>query len=216
MGDNLGDPGESSVGATTKHPRHRPGCTCIVCIQPPSGKGKHKPTCTCNACLTVKRRFKTLELRKKKRQSEREAEIAKKDDNLHRDELEMNGTSRDELLHMHKSENEGSQRKIQNEMGETSTGQIDLNCHPNREDMQLEGPGLTMMNLIQVASLPLENYMKQNGFANLMCKQQGSLGSCLLTQDTREGGRRVSDEGGLASVVWERDNDRSYHDANLE
>ncbi|XP_015874689.2 B3 domain-containing transcription repressor VAL1 [Ziziphus jujuba] len=216
LGDNVGDPGESSVGATTRHPRHRPGCTCIVCIQPPSGKGKHKPTCTCNVCMTVKRRFKTLMLRKKKRQSEREAEMAQKDDNLHRDELEINGTSRDELLHMHHSENEGSQSKIQNEVGETSTGQIDLNCHPNREDMQLEGPGFTMMNIIQVASLPLENYMKQNGIANLMCKQQGSIGSCLLTQDTGEGGRHVPDEGGHASVVWERENDQSYHEPNLE
>ncbi|XP_039169082.1 B3 domain-containing protein Os07g0563300 [Eucalyptus grandis] len=25
----------SSSQATTKHPRHRPGCSCIVCIQPP-------------------------------------------------------------------------------------------------------------------------------------------------------------------------------------
>lgn len=62
---------------TTKHPRHRPGCTCIVCIQPPSGKGpKHKQTCQCNVCLTVKRRFQTLMLRKEKRQSEKEAEKA--------------------------------------------------------------------------------------------------------------------------------------------
>lgn len=62
---------------TTKHPRHRPGCTCIVCIQPPSGKGpKHKQTCQCNVCLTVKRRFRTLMLRKEKRQSEKEAEKA--------------------------------------------------------------------------------------------------------------------------------------------
>ena len=66
----------ASSQPTTKHPRHRPGCTCIVCIQPPSGKGpKHKQTCTCNVCLTVKRRFRTLMLRREKRQSERDAEI---------------------------------------------------------------------------------------------------------------------------------------------
>ncbi|KAJ9543078.1 hypothetical protein OSB04_022785 [Centaurea solstitialis] len=69
---------EPSVATTTKHPRHRPGCSCIVCIQPPSGKGKHNPTCTCNVCMTVKRRFKTLMLRKKQRQSEHEAQIAEK------------------------------------------------------------------------------------------------------------------------------------------
>ncbi|GER55715.1 B3 domain-containing protein [Striga asiatica] len=64
----------SSAAATTKHPRHRAGCSCIVCIQPPSGKGKHQPSCVCNVCSTVKRRFKTLMMRKKKRQ---EAEIAR-------------------------------------------------------------------------------------------------------------------------------------------
>ncbi|ONM24370.1 B3 domain-containing transcription factor VAL3 [Zea mays] len=53
---------------TTKHPRHRPGCSCIVCIQPPSGKGpKHKQTCTCNVCMTVRRRFRTLMLRREKK-----------------------------------------------------------------------------------------------------------------------------------------------------
>ncbi|XP_042437534.1 B3 domain-containing protein Os07g0563300-like [Zingiber officinale] len=61
---------------TTKHPRHKPGCSCIVCIQPPSGKGpKHKPECNCNVCLTVRRRFKTL---REKRQSEKELEISEK------------------------------------------------------------------------------------------------------------------------------------------
>ncbi|KAK1312287.1 hypothetical protein QJS10_CPA07g01319 [Acorus calamus] len=69
------NPSASASATTTRHPRHRPGCTCIVCIQPPSGKGpKHKPSCTCNVCMTVKRRFRTLMLRKKIRQSEREAE----------------------------------------------------------------------------------------------------------------------------------------------
>lgn len=67
------------IATTTRHPRHRPGCTCIVCIQPPSGKGpKHKPTCMCNVCMTVKRRFKTLMMRKKKRQSEYEESVAMK------------------------------------------------------------------------------------------------------------------------------------------
>ncbi|CAA0820635.1 B3 domain-containing transcription repressor VAL1 [Striga hermonthica] len=64
LGDNIT---ELTAGPTTRHPRHRPGCSCIVCIQPPSGKGRHDPNCKCNVCLTVKRRFKTLMLRKKKR-----------------------------------------------------------------------------------------------------------------------------------------------------
>ncbi|XP_020682691.1 B3 domain-containing protein Os07g0563300 isoform X2 [Dendrobium catenatum] len=75
LGEGKSQP--SSSQPTTKHPRHRPGCTCIVCIQPPSGKGpKHKQTCDCNVCLTVKRRFRTLMLRREKRQSEKEAVIS--------------------------------------------------------------------------------------------------------------------------------------------
>ncbi|XP_022732167.1 B3 domain-containing transcription repressor VAL1-like isoform X2 [Durio zibethinus] len=212
LGDKLGDVGESSVGATTKHPRHRPGCTCIVCIQPPSGKGKHKPTCTCNVCLTVKRRFKTLMLRRKKRQSEREAEISQKDNNEHKDEPELNDTR-----HGH-SENEGSQSRIQAEVAETSTGQIDLNCHPNREELQLEVPGLNMTSLVQTTGMPVENYIKQNGIASLMSEQQGSLTSHLLSQANRENDRHLSDEEFLASVGWKRDNrsDEGHKESSME
>ncbi|KAH7436185.1 hypothetical protein KP509_05G007100 [Ceratopteris richardii] len=74
---NNNDSMTSSATITTKHPRHRPGCSCIVCIQPPSGQGpKHKPNCDCNVCTMVKRRFQTLMLRRKKLQSERTAESA--------------------------------------------------------------------------------------------------------------------------------------------
>ncbi|WOL10373.1 hypothetical protein Cni_G19128 [Canna indica] len=82
---------------TTKHPRHRPGCTCIVCIQPPSGKGpKHKQSCTCNVCLTVKRRFKTLMLRREKRQSEKEAE--KEAETTKKQQKSVNGSPKKELI----------------------------------------------------------------------------------------------------------------------
>ncbi|MCO5554145.1 hypothetical protein L7F22_007671 [Adiantum nelumboides] len=75
--ENTSDSAVTSAAVTTKHPRHRLGCSCIVCIQPPSGQGpKHKPNCDCNVCLTVKRRFQTLMLRRKKLQSERAAENA--------------------------------------------------------------------------------------------------------------------------------------------
>ncbi|KAF5186556.1 B3 domain-containing protein [Thalictrum thalictroides] len=68
---------------TTKHPRHRPGCSCIVCIQPPSGKGpKHSDTCTCNVCVTVRRRFRTLMERRGKRPPENEAGTSRKKQNL--------------------------------------------------------------------------------------------------------------------------------------
>ncbi|KAG6751406.1 hypothetical protein POTOM_045942 [Populus tomentosa] len=200
LGDNLDDSGDPSVGATTKHPRHRLGCTCIVCIQPPSGKGKHKPTCTCNVCMTVKRRFKTLMLRKKKRQSEREAEISQKDKMDHKEESEMKGTVSHEVLHINNPDTEENQSQRQIEKPETSAGQIDLNCHPNREDMSLEIPGLSTMNLVDTANSPLDNYIKQNGLSSFVWDQQGGP-----AQQSGESLRRLSDEAFLASIGWTRD-----------
>lgn len=67
----------SSSQSTIKHPRHRPGCTCIVCIQPPRGESpRHIQTCTCNVCLSTKRRLQTLMSKREQKQSEKEAEIS--------------------------------------------------------------------------------------------------------------------------------------------
>lgn len=203
LGDNAGDSGEASVGATTKHPRHRPGCSCIVCIQPPSGKGKHKPSCTCNVCLTVKRRFKTLMMRKKRRQSEREAaaEFAQcqRDDEDNGGESEMNGSTTNEVMNSNTNHSEtvtSQKRSHQGDSVETGNGQIDLNCDPSREDMQMdEQGGLNIMSLVEAASLPLDKYMQPNGGI-------GSLSSCLLEQNNGDSERLMSDEGFLASVGW--------------
>lgn len=172
LGDNLGNLAEPSVGATTRHPRHRPGCSCIVCIQPPSGKGKHPPNCKCNVCMTVKRRFKTLMLRKKKRQSEREAEMAQgKDQHVHKRTSEIEGTAGHSVLQIKQSDDERGMNVNgrQMEVGESSKGQLDLNCHPSREDDMLAeaAAGMNMTTLMNAASLPLDMYLKQNGLTNL-------------------------------------------------
>ncbi|CAN8247490.1 unnamed protein product [Cochlearia groenlandica] len=108
LGDTIGEP---EVATTTRHPRHRVGCTCIVCIQPPSGKGRHKPNCGCNVCSTVKRRFKTLMMRRKKKQLERDGSVQEDEENKNTKEAESEKS---------KAEKEGK---------------IDLNCDPcNRDD----------------------------------------------------------------------------------
>lgn len=202
LGDDAGDSVEpSSVGAiTTRHPRHRPGCTCIVCIQPPSGKGKHKPTCTCNVCMTVKRRFKTLMLRKKRRQSEREVvEAAQKNRNDQKGDSEMNGSVKQESMLTSHTDNEISPTKSQADVAENSSAQIDLdlNCYPNREDMQPEDSRVSIMTLDRAAGMPLEN-CHPNGLAR--------LSSCMLHQvNNGDNERLLSDEGFLASVGWGRD-----------
>lgn len=157
---------EAGVATTTKHPRHRPGCSCIVCIQPPSGKGKHKPTCTCNVCMTVKRRFKTLMMRKKKRQSEREAEIAERNHQLasaapapapapapatDKEEAEV-----DSCVPSQSEKKSESEMIGQEENGEEDlNGGLDLNSSPGVEP--------SMMSLVQEASLPLDTYLRQKG-----------------------------------------------------
>ncbi|KAL5991308.1 B3 domain-containing [Asimina triloba] len=212
LGDD-GNPGTPSIATTTKHPRHRPGCTCIVCIQPPSGKGpKHKPTCTCNVCMTVKRRFKTLMMRKKKRQSEREAETAQqKKPGWSKDELEVDSTLR-RLLPREPTERDPMQSNDSEASGQAKIlaegkGNIDLNCHPDREDDPQSGPvRMSMMSLLQVASLPLETYLKQNGLTSLVCEQQASSSSHALPQATAgESEGRPPDDGYIASVVRERE-----------
>ncbi|KAL1180817.1 hypothetical protein V6Z11_A02G004200 [Gossypium hirsutum] len=188
LGDNVADSGTTSVATTTKHPRHRPGCSCIVCIQPPSGKGKHKPTCTCNVCLTVKRRFKTLMMRKKKRQSEREAEIALRNQQAWRprEEAEVESSSKHVSSHHDPSENEArsvnelesknqsNNNKLVSKSVEANKGRIDLNCDPCRDDDSqfASSTRMSMMNLLHVASLPLETYLKENGLTSLVSDQQ--------------------------------------------
>ncbi|KZV25786.1 hypothetical protein F511_04847 [Dorcoceras hygrometricum] len=173
LGDNIGDIGESSAGATTRHPRHRPGCTCIVCIQPPSGKGKHEPTCKCNVCSTVKRRFKTLMMRKKKRQSEREAELSQEKDkpalakNSSEKEEEEEDIAGNDLLNMnHHQENEdGNQMRLE----EAKKGRLDLNCDPYREeDVIAEEDGMSLTTLMNAATLPFDMFLgKPNGLPSL-------------------------------------------------
>nr|XP_010921148.1 B3 domain-containing protein Os07g0679700 isoform X2 [Elaeis guineensis] len=202
----------SSVATTTKHPRHRPGCTCIVCIQPPSGKGpKHSPTCTCNVCLTVKRRFKTLMMRKKKRQSEREeAEAQKRLAWGNKEELEGDSLSRRSVqpLDVHREcelgQGPGYGRTIVEKV-DMSKGQIDLNCHPGRDEVPQAGPPRqSMMSLLQEANLPLEMYLKQNGLTSLV-GEQGSSSSHTIPQGPGESDGRTPDESHFASVAQERD-----------
>ncbi|XP_068497031.1 B3 domain-containing protein Os07g0563300-like isoform X1 [Phaseolus vulgaris] len=165
----------ASAQATTKHPRHRPGCSCIVCIQPPSGKGpKHKQTCTCNVCLTVKRRFHTLMLRREKKQSEKEAETTRKKQQqqhpqplpsseilLDEDSLPCSNTG-DSSPNQNREGNDGSDDDPNRIKSSASPfkGQIDLNIQPEREEELSPGSDSGgMMKLLHDAAT--ERYLKQ-------------------------------------------------------
>lgn len=185
LGDNVGNTETALVATTTKHPRHRPGCSCIVCIQPPSGKGKHKPTCTCNVCMTVKRRFKTLMMRKKKRQFEREAEVAQRNQ-IHqppREEAEVDSSSNKIVSSQLDTTSENEARSVSelepNKLAEIGKGHLDLNCIPDRQEMQTGVTRVSMVKLVQEASIHLDTYLKQNGLSltSLMSEQATSSAS---------------------------------------
>ncbi|XP_022861742.1 B3 domain-containing transcription repressor VAL2-like isoform X1 [Olea europaea var. sylvestris] len=221
VGGDMSEPGASSVATTTKHPRHRPGCSCIVCIQPPSGKGKHKPTCVCNVCMTVKRRFKTLMMRKKKRQSEREAEIASKNQFVlgPKEEAEVesvpsqsdNEKRSGSELFFRCQDNSQSQ-----ENAEMHKGGLDLNCCPDRENVHTGSLRVSMMSLLQEASLPLDTYLRQNGLTSLASVRMGS------PRAPEESETRLQEESVPAAVVQEdqdgndelSESDRSENDTS--
>ncbi|GAA0140865.1 hypothetical protein LIER_02137 [Lithospermum erythrorhizon] len=178
LGYNMNELGETSTGTTTKHPRHRPGCSCIVCIQPPSGKGKHPQSCKCNVCLTVRRRFKTLMQRRKKRQSECEVDLThEKDQESTQNVSETDASVGEALLQMNHPENDITPDDNQMDATETeaSNGNLDLNSHPSREDELLAAAAsMSLTNLVNATNLPLEMYLKQSSL--------GRLGPCLPSQ----------------------------------
>ncbi|KAG8385620.1 hypothetical protein BUALT_Bualt03G0064000 [Buddleja alternifolia] len=116
----------ASSETRTKHPRHKPGCTCIVCLQPPSGKGsKHKQSCDCVVCSSLRRRFKTLMERREKKQLEKEYQ------NL----LPNKPQDIDSSLYMEEASKFGCPDESNGKKSSISLkGQIDLNIQPEREE----------------------------------------------------------------------------------
>ncbi|KAE8728566.1 sphingosine kinase 1-like [Hibiscus syriacus] len=176
-----GDSLPASSQATTKHPRHRPGCTCIVCIQPPSGKGpKHKQTCTCNVCETVKRRFRTLMQRREKKQSQKEAEsTGMKQQTLLPDKVvggdppSCTNDAENSIPKPKKVATEGSEDDPNRVKSSSSPfkGQIDLNIQPEREEELSPGSDSgSMMKLLQDATdinLRQQSMLTSAGNSNL-------------------------------------------------
>ncbi|XP_042045803.1 B3 domain-containing transcription repressor VAL2-like isoform X2 [Salvia splendens] len=206
-GGNMSEPGSSSVATTTRHPRHRPGCSCIVCIQPPSGKGKHKPTCVCNVCMTVKRRFKTLMMRKKKRQSEREAEIAQRNQSAAKEEAEVDSVPSQAPSDNAKRSESENLLKCQScdgpaqENANNFNGGLDLNCCPVRQGTAR----ISMMNLLQEASLPLDTYLRQNGLTSLVFEQQESSTPVIAQASGETTTPPAQDDAGCSTAVQEQE-----------
>jgi len=158
-------------------------------------------------------------MRKKKRQSEREEAEANKRLLLpwaSKEEMEGSSTSLagvQPLVSQKESEvgTEPGRAIVDNvDMGK---GQIDLNCQPERDMEQHAGlrsssnSRVSMMSLLHVASLPLENYLKQNGLTSLACEQQVSSSSVTVPQVTPvdESEERTPDEAYIGSTPQEQE-----------
>ncbi|KAL0542844.1 hypothetical protein IC582_017925 [Cucumis melo] len=201
-----GEASQTPGQATTKHPRHRPGCSCIVCIQPPSGKGpKHKQTCTCNVCLTVKRRFRTLMLRREKKQFEKEAETTRQrnqfldemfpDRSMDDESLTCSNTSTSKLIEEGKM-NDGSDEDPNRNKPSTSPfkGQIDLNMQPEREDELSPGSDSgSMMKMLQDTG---DRFLEQ--------QRSNSGGTRSSSSDPLEPGGEREHKGESSSNVIDR------------
>lgn len=185
LGEGEGLPASSQ--ATTKHPRHRPGCSCIVCIQPPSGKGpKHKQTCTCNVCQTVKRRFRTLMLRREKKQSEKEETTRKQ-------QLQPPFLDEDPLPCSNTGNGSPNQKKVASDCSDDDPhrmksssspfkGQIDLNIQPEREeDSSPASEPFCMILALQDAT---ERYLQQQ----ISSGSNGNSSSVVNQVQTDRGG----------------------------
>lgn len=135
-------------------------------------------------------------MRKKKRQSEREAELALRNGNTWapnpnpetKDETEAESSSKqqsdnNEVRNLDGLSGPQSPTNYKHEGEETGKGaKLDLNCQPRREREDDLRSGLvlgqvSMMNLLRVASQPLETYLKQNGLMNLSVSEQQAGGS---------------------------------------
>lgn len=161
--------------------------------------------------MTVKRRFKTLMMRKKKRQSEREAEIAQRNQLSWRpkDESEVDSTSQhltpvDGLENEVRVPNELDSRS-QDRVAEAAKGQLDLNCQPDREEMQAAPNSVSMTSLLEEANLPLDTYLKQNGLTSLISEQQTNSASNVQAQTTNESEGRQNEDCGTPSVIHEQE-----------
>ncbi|KAL5772538.1 hypothetical protein ACOSQ2_012462 [Xanthoceras sorbifolium] len=185
----------SSSQATTKHPRHRPGCSCIVCIQPPSGKGpKHKQTCQCNVCLTVKRRFQTLMLRREKKQSEKEETSRKKQQPQKLSLPDKSGD--DDPLPCNKTENSSpNQKKVVSEGSDDDSnriksstspfkGQIDLNIQPEREEEL--SPGSDSGSVVRLIQDATDMYLRQQRLSSSGSNNNSAVNQVLLGGGTGE------------------------------
>lgn len=172
----------SSSQATTKHPRHRPGCTCIVCMQPPSGKGpKHKQSCTCSVCQMVRRRFRTLMIRRAKKQFEKEAETRQKLllsqlPELPDDDVILSADNGSNSPNHKMGSNEGSDDEPNKQKISISPFKnqiIDLNIQPEREEeLSPASESIGMMKLLQDTT---ERYFRQQRLSD--CVNGNSVGS---------------------------------------
>lgn len=202
----------ASSQATTKHPRHRPGCSCIVCIQPPSGKGpKHKQTCTCNVCQTVKRRFRTLMLRREKKQSQKEAETTCKKqqpslpDKVLDDDPFPSTNVGNSSPNLKKVVGEGSDDDPNRVKSSTSPfkGQIDLNIQPEREEEL--SPGSDSGNMMRLLQDATERYLRQQRMVS-----SSSNNNSEVTQTHPDGsseGEKISSTVNLGASHRDADED---------
>ncbi|OIV93179.1 hypothetical protein TanjilG_20841 [Lupinus angustifolius] len=205
--------------AIKKHPRHKPGCSCIVCIQPPNGKvPQHKQTCTCNVCLTVQCSFRTLMLRRETKQSEREAETIQNNQQKQQPQALPSSVILIDDNSLPYSNNMGVSSPNENREGTDGNpnqnreggdgsnddpdqikptalpfkGQIDLNIQPAREEEL--SPCSDFGGMMKALHGATERYLRQQSMLNSGCADSSSSQS----QRVGDGMSEVKHSNGVA------------------
>ncbi|XP_051128420.1 B3 domain-containing protein Os07g0563300-like isoform X2 [Andrographis paniculata] len=141
-----------------KHPRHKTGCTCIVCFRPPSVRGsKHKQSCECVVCTSLRLRFKTLMEKEEKKQFKIEAESSLQ--NSKPKNAQAQAQDADKYTNTYTLKSSASSLK----------GKIDLNIQPEREEDS--SPGSDPGNMKSAHPSSSDRFFLQQG---------GSLGSNVI------------------------------------
>lgn len=147
-------------------------------------------------------------MRKKKRQSDQEAELARKNHQSYHsvltDEAEVDSRSTTNSgTHLEPTPLDTNSQSLNTANKLADNGkELDLNFHPEGgADLQvgIGLPHVSMTSLLQLATLPLETYMKQNGLSCLASEQQISRESPEdkdhCTQDELDDQRHVQEQG---------------------
>ncbi|KAI3800354.1 hypothetical protein L1987_28444 [Smallanthus sonchifolius] len=146
--------------AITRHPHHKPGCACIVCIQPPNGSN-HKSTCTCNVCLAVKNFTPPPPMTQTQSDKQVRNSVQNPTQFLYADIIRYTQMGNTQNTNGNDDHKTGAGQSFENDPNRGNSSfrsqNIDLNIQPEREEEPSVSDSMGIMRLVQEST---QRYMK--------------------------------------------------------